>query len=97
MKAVLRLQLSPTTGSHWLSSRAARSSCRRSITSLFRQDKDGKFLWPGFGDNLRVLSWIVDRCEARAQAKETPIGFLPRPEDIDLKGIKLKTTTPCSS
>jgi phosphoenolpyruvate carboxykinase (GTP) len=45
----------------------------------FRQDKNGKFLWPGFGDNLRVLSWIIDRCEGRAAAKETPIGFLPRP------------------
>jgi phosphoenolpyruvate carboxykinase (GTP) len=55
----------------------------------FRQDKDGKFLWPGFGDNLRVLSWIIDRCEGRASAKETPIGFLPRPEDIDLSGLAL--------
>jgi phosphoenolpyruvate carboxykinase (GTP) len=55
----------------------------------FRQDKDGKFLWPGFGDNLRVLSWVIDRCEGRAQGKETPIGILPRPEDIDLKGLAL--------
>ncbi|NJD30312.1 MAG: phosphoenolpyruvate carboxykinase (GTP), partial [Gammaproteobacteria bacterium] len=46
-------------------------------------------LWPGCGDNLRVLSWGIDRCEGRAQAKETPIGFLPRPEDIDLEGLSL--------
>jgi phosphoenolpyruvate carboxykinase (GTP) len=55
----------------------------------FRQDKDGKFLWPGFGDNLRVLSWVIDRCEGRAKAHETPIGFLPHKEDLDLKGLDL--------
>ena len=76
--------------SHWLSFEGrAKQLPKVYHVNWFRQDKDGKFLWPGFGDNLRVLSWIVDRCEGRAQAKETPIGFLPRPEDIDLKGIKL--------
>jgi phosphoenolpyruvate carboxykinase (GTP) len=55
----------------------------------FRQDKDGKFLWPGFGDNLRVLSWVIDRCEGRAKAHETPIGYLPHKEDLDLKGLDL--------
>jgi phosphoenolpyruvate carboxykinase (GTP) len=76
--------------SHWLSFESrARQLPKIYHVNWFRQDKDGKFLWPGFGDNLRVLSWIVDRCEGRAQAKETPIGFLPRPGDIDLAGIKL--------
>jgi phosphoenolpyruvate carboxykinase (GTP) len=76
--------------SHWLSFEGrAKQLPKVYHVNWFRQDKDGKFLWPGFGDNLRVLSWIVDRCEGRAQAKETPIGFLPRPEDIDLNGIKL--------
>ena len=50
----------------------------------FRTDEDGKFLWPGFGDNLRVLNWILDRCEDKAGAVETPIGFVPHPEDIDI-------------
>jgi phosphoenolpyruvate carboxykinase (GTP) len=54
----------------------------------FRKDGDGKFMWPGFGDNLRVLEWILDRCEGRAQADETPIGFVPRAEDINLEGIE---------
>ena len=76
--------------SHWLSFEGrAKQLPKVYHVNWFRQDRDGKFLWPGFGDNLRVLSWIIDRCEGRAQAKETPIGFLPRPEDIDLKGINL--------
>jgi phosphoenolpyruvate carboxykinase (GTP) len=49
----------------------------------FRTDEEGKFLWPGFGDNMRVLNWILDRCDGKADAVETPIGYLPRPEDID--------------
>ncbi len=55
----------------------------------FRRDADGKFLWPGFGDNLRVLEWIIDRCSGKAGAQETAIGNLPRPEDLDLAGLDL--------
>jgi phosphoenolpyruvate carboxykinase (GTP) len=55
----------------------------------FRKGADGRFLWPGFGDNLRVLEWIVGRCEGRAGAIETPIGLLPRAEDLDLEGLDL--------
>jgi phosphoenolpyruvate carboxykinase (GTP) len=54
----------------------------------FRKGADGKFLWPGFGDNMRVLKWIIDRCEGKAGAEETPIGYIPRPEDLDLEGIE---------
>jgi phosphoenolpyruvate carboxykinase (GTP) len=50
----------------------------------FRKNAEGKFLWPGFGDNMRVLKWIIDRCEGGAGAGETPIGSVPRPEDLDL-------------
>src|SRR5204862_1746748 len=50
----------------------------------FRKDGNGKFLWPGFGDNMRVLKWILERCEGIAGAAEAPIGFLPRIEDLDL-------------
>jgi phosphoenolpyruvate carboxykinase (GTP) len=56
----------------------------------FRRDDDGRFLWPGFGDNLRVLRWIIDRCENRVDADETPIGFLPRAEDIDTNGLDMQ-------
>ncbi|NQT89674.1 MAG: phosphoenolpyruvate carboxykinase (GTP) [Candidatus Omnitrophica bacterium] len=55
----------------------------------FRQDKDGKFLWPGFGENLRILEWVLDRCNDKAGARKTPIGFVPNPTDIDMTGLKL--------
>jgi phosphoenolpyruvate carboxykinase (GTP) len=57
----------------------------------FRQDEDGRFLWPGFGENLRVLRWIIDRCEGRAGAVETPIGYLPDQADggIDTTGLDI--------
>ena len=54
----------------------------------FRKDDEGNFLWPGFGDNLRVLDWIIDRCEGKVDAVETPIGFVPKAEDICLDGIE---------
>ena len=55
----------------------------------FRTGDDGKFLWPGFGENLRVLKWIVERCEGKGEAVETPIGFLPTPRAIDRGGVDL--------
>ncbi|MDD2752252.1 MAG: phosphoenolpyruvate carboxykinase (GTP) [Candidatus Omnitrophica bacterium] len=55
----------------------------------FRVDSHGKFLWPGFGENLRVLEWMLDRCENKVGATETPIGYTPNLNDIDLTGIKL--------
>jgi phosphoenolpyruvate carboxykinase (GTP) len=56
----------------------------------FRTDENGKFLWPGYGENSRVLKWIFDRCEGTANAVETPIGFLPEPKDLDVKGLDMK-------
>ena len=80
--------------SHWLSFEGRVKHLPKVFhVNWFRQDKAGKFLWPGFGDNLRVLSWIIDRCEGRAAAKETPIGYLPRPEDLDLQGLSLSDST----
>ena len=55
----------------------------------FRQDGAGKFLWPGFGDNLRVLRWIIDRCQGTAKARDTAIGQLPHPQDLDTQGLEL--------
>jgi phosphoenolpyruvate carboxykinase (GTP) len=59
----------------------------------FRKDEKGKFLWPGFGDNLRVLEWVVKRCLGKISARETPIGYMPGPKDIDLTGLKISPAT----
>lgn len=59
----------------------------------FRTDKNGKFIWPGFGDNLRVLEWIINRCDNKVSAIETPIGFLPDKKDINMEGLDLSTDT----
>jgi len=54
----------------------------------FRRDANGKFLWPGFGENMRVLKWIVERCEGKAGAAETAIGRMPRFEDMEFSGLE---------
>ena len=59
----------------------------------FRTDDEGHFIWPGFGDNMRVLMWILARCEGKVDAVETPIGYVPKPEDIDLTGLDLSIDT----
>ena len=54
----------------------------------FRTDDEGHFIWPGFGDNMRVLLWILDRCEDKVDAVETAIGFVPKAEDINIEGLE---------
>ena len=58
----------------------------------FRKDEDGNFMWPGFGDNLRVVEWILNRCEGKVGARETAIGYLPNAEDINLEGLEGEVT-----
>jgi phosphoenolpyruvate carboxykinase (GTP) len=59
------------------------------FVNWFRKDAKGKFVWPGFGDNSRVLKWVVDRLEGRVEASDTPIGRLPAARDLDLTGLTL--------
>lgn len=59
----------------------------------FRTDDEGHFIWPGFGDNMRVLMWILDRCEGKADAVETPIGYVPKAEDINIEGLDIDRET----
>ena len=59
----------------------------------FRTDDNGNFIWPGFGDNMRVLLWILDRCEGKVDAVETPIGYVPKVEDLQLEGLDIDEAT----
>jgi len=75
---------------HWLSFEQRLAAPPRIFhVNWFRQDASGRFIWPGFGDNLRVLKWITERVAGRAQALETAIGYMPAPQDLDLTGLKL--------
>jgi phosphoenolpyruvate carboxykinase (GTP) len=76
--------------SHWINVGAKLKSPPQIFhVNWFRQDGAGKFLWPGFGDNLRVLRWMIDRCKGAAKARDTAIGQLPHPQDLDTQGLEL--------
>jgi phosphoenolpyruvate carboxykinase (GTP) len=73
---------------HWIAmQRTLKETPRIFHVNWFRKDADGKFLWPGFGENMRVLKWIIDRANVRVPANETPIGWVPRYEDMDWTGL----------
>ncbi|MEI6861818.1 MAG: phosphoenolpyruvate carboxykinase (GTP) [Verrucomicrobiota bacterium] len=73
---------------HWINMQRNLSESPRIFhVNWFRKDKDGKFMWPGFSENMRVLKWIFDRVRAGGRAKETPIGWVPRHKDIDWTGL----------
>jgi phosphoenolpyruvate carboxykinase (GTP) len=79
---------------HWLRIGSKLSHPPRIFhVNWFRQNAEGKFLWPGFGENLRVLAWVLERCEGRTNAVDTPIGFMPSPTDIDTQGLNLPAGT----
>jgi len=73
---------------HWIKMQRQLGETPRVFhVNWFRKDKDGRFIWPGFGENMRILKWIADRARGRALGKETPIGWVPRYEDIEWAGL----------
>jgi phosphoenolpyruvate carboxykinase (GTP) len=74
---------------HWLQiGRELTNPPKMFIVNWFRKGQDGKFLWPGYTENMRILKWVVDRVHGKAFAMETPLGWMPRKEDLDLTGIQ---------
>jgi len=79
---------------HWLSFGGKMDKLPKIFhVNWFRQDKNGKFMWPGYGDNIRVIRWILDRANNKCSAVETPIGFIPKAEDIDRTGLPIEADT----
>jgi phosphoenolpyruvate carboxykinase (GTP) len=79
---------------HWLKmGQSVKHPPRIFRVNWFRRDAQGKFMWPGFGENMRVLQWIVERCQDRAQGVDTPLGTMPRFEDLNWKGLEKLSQT----
>jgi phosphoenolpyruvate carboxykinase (GTP) len=75
---------------HWFRMRKRMSDCPRIFhVNWFRKNGQGQYMWPGYGENMRVLKWILDRCHGRAYAKETLVGWMPQSKDIDLDGLSI--------
>src|SRR3989442_437589 len=76
---------------HWLKIGARPGATLPKIyyVNWFRRDENGKFLWPGYGENSRVLKWIFERCNGKGHAADTPIGLLPEPADLDSSGLDI--------
>jgi phosphoenolpyruvate carboxykinase (GTP) len=80
--------------SHWLSVGSKTSAAKLPqifFVNWFRRDNDGRFLWPGYGENSRVLKWIFERLEGKADARKTAIGFLPATDSLDTDGLSINT------
>ena len=79
---------------HWLSFRSKSNKLPKIfLFNAFRRDENGKYLWPGYGQNLRVLKWIIDRCNTKVAALESSIGYVPNPDSLDLSGLSVSRDT----
>jgi len=79
---------------HWLSFSEKSDKLPKVFhVNWFRKNEDGEFLWPGFGENMRVLEWIVNRCDGSVEADETPIGYVPKLDSLNLAGLDIGPAT----
>ena len=79
---------------HWLDMKNKATKLPKIFNvNWFRTDDNGHFIWPGFGDNMRVLDWIIKRCEGAVDATETAIGYVPKAEDININGLDIDIDT----
>jgi phosphoenolpyruvate carboxykinase (GTP) len=79
---------------HWIKMQRTLSETPKVFhVNWFRKDASGRFIWPGFRDNMRVLMWVVERVRGRVLARETPLGWMPRMEDIDWRGLPMSQDT----
>jgi phosphoenolpyruvate carboxykinase (GTP) len=79
---------------HWLNmGKIIKNPPKIFHVNWFRTDDEGHFIWPGFGDNMRVLMWILARCEDKVSAIETPIGYVPEIDDINIEGLDISKET----
>jgi phosphoenolpyruvate carboxykinase (GTP) len=79
---------------HWLEMGKKMSNPPKIFhVNWFRTNEKGEFIWPGFGDNFRVIEWMLKRCENKVEANATSIGYMPKPEDINIEGLELSTDT----
>lgn len=80
---------------HWINmgKKLSKNAPKIFNVNWFRTDKNGRFIWPGFGENIRVLDWIIKRCEGKIDAIETPIGYVPKADDLNLEGLNLSLDT----
>ncbi|HLH86322.1 MAG TPA: phosphoenolpyruvate carboxykinase domain-containing protein, partial [Thermoplasmataceae archaeon] len=77
---------------HWIKiGKVARHPPGIFYVNWFRKDENGKFIWPGFGQNMRVIKWIIDKVEGRAKGRKTPIGYIPRLDELDTNGIAISS------
>jgi phosphoenolpyruvate carboxykinase (GTP) len=73
---------------HWLSMQGRIPNPPKVfLVNWFRKSQDGKWLWPGYGENMRVLKWMLDRCDGRAAGRETPLGITPADGELDVRGL----------